>query len=342
MSDYLSNLVDRSLDRADVIQPRLPSLFEPAQGIGNPIAGLWQDAEPTTETIEQPVPEARTQRSVARQPSPISRIFDRVINRRSPESDSNPQFPSLTEMIEQPVPEARTQRSEAGQPSPISRIFDRVINRRSPESDSNPQFPSLSARTDTIEVSQPRFQPPPEIARTETVDRAEPTPDPSAVIQPLSLQQQITAQHIVPGDFSVEQPEIASQTILDQERPLDVTINHLDRMLSPNHPPISVQDSIARIEPPLLPTDVINSHNPQRGQTMEGKAIEQLRSVIQSIEPDVITTPDRSMMPTIHVMIGRIEVRATTAPATLSAKTARSQLPVMGLDEYLHQRGGGK
>jgi hypothetical protein len=44
--------------------------------------------------------------------------------------------------------------------------------------------------------------------------------------------------------------------------------------------------------------------------------------------------------PTIHVTIGRIEVRATPAPA--SAPPSRPKpAPTMSLDDYLRQRNGG-
>jgi hypothetical protein len=55
MSDYLSNLVDRSLDRADVVQPRLPSLFEPTPAIGNVTTGLWQPATPDVVGMEESI-----------------------------------------------------------------------------------------------------------------------------------------------------------------------------------------------------------------------------------------------------------------------------------------------
>jgi hypothetical protein len=42
-------------------------------------------------------------------------------------------------------------------------------------------------------------------------------------------------------------------------------------------------------------------------------------------------------MPTIHVTIGRVEVRATPPPSPLK-KEQPNRTPVMSLDEYLHQR----
>jgi hypothetical protein len=43
--------------------------------------------------------------------------------------------------------------------------------------------------------------------------------------------------------------------------------------------------------------------------------------------------------PTIHVTIGRIEIRAT--PPSAPPQRPRAAAPVMGLDEYLRQRNAG-
>lgn len=311
MSDYLSNLVDRSLDRADVIQPRLPSLFEPAQGIGSPIAGLWQEAEPMTEIIEQSVPENRNPRSVTRQQSPISRIFDRIIHKRSAEAEVN---------LDQPLRSAE----------PEVNIIDQ---------------PSRSAQTTEIKMSQPQFTLLSESPLPTSIDLVEPisistnTP----VIQPRFSQPQFTDQQIAAGNLTGENAAMVSLSPLDQvdrERPFDLTINNPDRSPVLNPAPISVRDPLDRVQASSL-TDTPNQNSSRLGQSIERKTMEQIRSAVRAIEPEVITISDRSMMPTIQVTIGRIEVRATTAP-TPAAKTARSQLPVMGLDEYLHQRGGGK
>ena len=48
-------------------------------------------------------------------------------------------------------------------------------------------------------------------------------------------------------------------------------------------------------------------------------------------------TPPTRPTPTIHVTIGRIEVRATPPPAQ-HAKKPNSAPPVMTLDDYLRQR----
>jgi hypothetical protein len=45
--------------------------------------------------------------------------------------------------------------------------------------------------------------------------------------------------------------------------------------------------------------------------------------------------------PTIQVTIGRIEVRATVSPQTHTPRPVNKP-PLMGLEEYLHRRSGGR
>jgi hypothetical protein len=63
---------------------------------------------------------------------------------------------------------------------------------------------------------------------------------------------------------------------------------------------------------------------------------------IQSIRVNASTPAELPQpAPTIQVTIGRIEVRAT-APTHLPLTQSRPKSPVMSLEEYLHQRGGGR
>jgi hypothetical protein len=50
--------------------------------------------------------------------------------------------------------------------------------------------------------------------------------------------------------------------------------------------------------------------------------------------------PEERQAPTIHVTIGRVEVRAAT-PAATAPSAPRRQPAVLSLDEYLKQRGSG-
>jgi hypothetical protein len=51
---------------------------------------------------------------------------------------------------------------------------------------------------------------------------------------------------------------------------------------------------------------------------------------------------EENTAPTIHIRIGRIEVRAVTQPAPQPAPRPVRQQPKLGLDDYLRQRSEGK
>jgi len=67
--------------------------------------------------------------------------------------------------------------------------------------------------------------------------------------------------------------------------------------------------------------------------------VERMRpqSPVPEFRPD---PPERSVAPTIHVTIGRIDVRAVTPPSASVAPRARARTPLKSLDEYLTQRNG--
>ena len=55
-------------------------------------------------------------------------------------------------------------------------------------------------------------------------------------------------------------------------------------------------------------------------------------------EPLFATPRAPESEPTIHVTIGRVEVRAVASPASDSGRRERTPSPVMSLDEYLRTR----
>jgi hypothetical protein len=127
MSDYLSNLIDRSLDRADVVQPRLPSLFEPTPEIGQIPMGLGQPAEPAMTEIEESLTIRQNQ-----QPA-------RSINQNSNHQLNTPNFNSA-----QPSPSTITQSL-----SNSTELASSISSAESPQSQNNIteiQAPSLQTQ----------------------------------------------------------------------------------------------------------------------------------------------------------------------------------------------------
>lgn len=81
---------------------------------------------------------------------------------------------------------------------------------------------------------------------------------------------------------------------------------------------------------------------PIRPAALKASTVSPLFPLIRSSERQAINEPKLvPSAPTIHVTIGRIEVRATPLPVSVQPKS-RPATPMLSLDDYLRQRGGGK
>jgi hypothetical protein len=172
MSDYLSNLIDRSLDRADVVQPRLPSLFEPTPEIGQIPMGLGQPAEPAMTEIEESLTIRQNQqpaRSInqnsnhqlntpnfnSAQPSPSTitqslsnstELASSISSAESPQSQNNIteiQAPSLQTQGESPAQQISAQFLATEQTNSATNLSDSVTV---PETNNNSSDRSLTAK----------------------------------------------------------------------------------------------------------------------------------------------------------------------------------------------------
>lgn len=292
MSNYLSNLIDRSLDRADVIQPRLPSLFEPVQGISSPIPGFWGQEE---QAIEQPFTEEINTRNVARQNRPIANRFAQASEQRSDTSLANLRLPGLFS------PTTAIQRSQ-------------------------PPNRSLSDSEQPVPLSQP-----------------EPTSSPvhGSDIQSLFLKPPIAEPQIAERIVSVEKSEMATQPAPSPVQPVEPNRSAV-RLPIFNPPLVAVQNTTAGSKESSSANDLFLGQDPPMfRQITDNMPLSLIRPAIQAVEAEMIRPAAPTSPPVIQVTIGRIEVRAT-APVNPPSTQARQKSPVMSLDEYLHQRGGGR
>lgn len=292
MSDYLSNLVDRSLDRADVIQPRLPSLFEPVRGISSPISGFWGQEE---QAIEQNFTDEINTRNVAKQDRPIANSFVQASEQRSDTSLASLRLPGLfspTTAIQRSQPPNRSL-SDSEQPAPLSQ-------------------------------SEPTSSP---------VHRLD--------IQSLFLKPPIAEPQIAERIVSVEKSEIATQPAPSPVQPVEPNRSAVQPLIF-DPPLVAVQNAAAGSKESPSANDLFPGQDPPMLRLIsENMPLSLIRPAIQAVEPEMIESASPSSTPVIHVTIGRIEVRAT-APANPPSNQTRQKSPVMSLDEYLHQRGGGR
>jgi len=291
MSNYLSHLVNRSLDRANQVQPRLPSLFEPLpEAVG--LRAAFAGDNDLTMTAASETAEGETFRS-------------RAPNIQDVEASVPPKafFPAIAR------PERRPQ------------LTDQELSVRS----QSPILPTPPSENFSVSPSQtPRAEGQPELLpemltlSPHILTPFSPTPPPTVIEQWNEVV--IPVSPSVPS--SVRQPEITTER-LEQNHPT------LTPVIKPTPVPPSASTSVQPL-PTIRPATVVSS------------ATELIASQMRSLERQAIASPQPDLpTPTIHVTIGRIEVRATF-PSTPTQPKARPAPAVMNLDDYLRQRGGGK
>ena len=99
---------------------------------------------------------------------------------------------------------------------------------------------------------------------------------------------------------------------------------------------------IERVQQPIecrLPSE-INRYE-SRIPMMNGASIQPIAPVIDRGGESGLHKQVPKAEPVIHVTIGRVEVRATVSPQRQTPRSV-NRSPVMGLDEYLRRRSGGR
>ena len=295
MGDYLSNLVARSFDLGEVVQPRPVSLFEPTL-----IPGMQTYEEPDSlETGEEPFLESPRDTTPIEAHSPaghhslLPRTNDSEENttqeRRDPPDPTSNNSESRLSTRELPTTQSVpistpkfnpvTNQPDDGPDTQPSKILLVTSN---PSSD--PIIRKVPSERESYPVLEPMFPPPIKPANeephTETVVN---TPEFVTVPPKIELEERSGPEPVDSG----------SETSLNQ----------------PSTMLIAVQPQITALE-----------ESPKQRQFVPVKPLE--------------------AAPTIHVTIGRLEVRATSPPSP-PQKEKRSRAPVMSLDEYLSQRANG-
>lgn len=302
MSDYLSNLVARSINQFETVQPRLPSLFEPMQEIS--MAPTYDELE-----SEQPA--------------------ENFLLTPSPKVTRNSQFSNSDRRHEEPPPEEVESPSYPRSPSRTASLP--VQQQMATKYDLLPSTENVFTNPTSIPfVQSPEPVTPAPIAPTNSVVNIPKTttkPLKQNISEPLVIKQTInentvTKQIILPEKpFTGLQPKIQ---ILNQEKPYAPNFESASDV---NKIPSNTERYLEAREIPTPQTQVV-------------VVSPQITPVTKSFERETEERQTAQPAPTIQVTIGRIEIKATypTTPSTQS----RPKPSVMSLDEYLRQRGGGK
>jgi hypothetical protein len=309
MSDYLTNLVARSLAPSAGVLPRLPTAFEPSPETALP----GEDEPPPLEVVE--IKEA-SHRSAAPDRAPeATTMTPRAFPPSAGADDPNPPASGtpvarsaaapLRPSDEETPPPAAASELQRGPVAP-SITAARAIEPRSAPVDSPALAPAVKpARAlSQDEVLQESPAPAPSVAapspmRQPVAPRLEPSMQQAPTVPPevpAAAPPPVTPTHARPA---AEQPEVVVPLRMSEARPAPVkpvVARHEPALESAEEPP-----QVARAAPAV---------------------------------PEALKAG-----PTIQVTIGRVEVRAKLPPATPPDRPRR-QPAVMSLEEYLRRRGG--
>lgn len=356
MSDYLSRLVERSLNRTEVIKPRLASLFEPSVQ-GEPVFGDDSGSErlDASSTSDETVHDN------------LQYVW---------RSDQTSQLKSAAlqpagSWQQQTTSQSRSGMTPQAASSPLSSVSPEVAARSSgektPQQKSIQDLPALSSGDETHLTSpgdaaernrSPTHEP---VIQPSTIDSSPPT-SPEVTAQPPAwrmAQQESDHKMLTPpspgGGETYQPPRVTAER--NRESTREPAIQPISIESSPpTSPEMTAQQSAERMIQHESDHEMLTPPSTGDGETYQSPRATAERSrevthkpAIQPIPIEQIVPPDKTQPrasepaepAVIRVTIGRIEVRATTPPLP-PAPRKRPQGPTLTLDDYLKQRNGGQ
>jgi hypothetical protein len=309
MSNYLSNLIARNISGLEVIQPRLPSLFEPMQGVNGLIPRQEFDLEKSM--ANPPVEELERREVSGQMNSEISAISQSSAERSATSSPQAPELSQRSILMPPSLEETRL----------VSPIYQSLNDSASNSSPLMPRSEPVQPSTSSGKLSSSG-----PVANTPLMPAEQPQ---RTIPEPLTVQQIVTERTVIERIVPAESP-----SWLEHLNTIDPAANVLPTIMDPSiEPPVQ---SLAK--PPAMPEERSVLRPLTEQVTIPHQVIPSVRS-LELDTPKFSATPQPA--PTIQVTIGRIEVRATpsTAPSPTQSRSAPS---VMSLEDYLRQRGGGR
>lgn len=317
MSDYLSNLVARTLETAPLLQPRRLSLFEPVGGVWEMGSGEWGigvEAETAISPQSQPVMPPPMPAATTEPGLPVAPMHPPLVTAA----------PSPTAVFHQPT--AGLARQETAPPTQPTRPSEK------PTIANHTTVPERTIVQQHIEqeIVRPPARPgaagPPRRPVRSAATASGPVSANTAVAS------QVVPQLVPPVVPPVAlPPPIKTMPSVIEQRPSAATPTETAKP-EPLRPAASPPRSAVQLSPP----------QPAPHITPDGS-----RPVVAPPPPTRPMMPEQrvavqeSPAPAIHVTIGRIEVRATP-PTPAKVEKRQPQTPAVSLDEYLRQRNGGR
>jgi hypothetical protein len=360
MSNFITNLVTRSLGTAPVIQPRLPSLFEPSNAYPVALAeshsGWELDSpgvadEPAFENADMPPPpppekqfsagKVQTQRTLKPESSlPHTQPLPADPPKREPaipESQHVP-VPAITAISRENHPAARPaalhvlpESKLAAPPRPPFEFSENTP--RTPDAPASKSAPKPSSRALLAQqvLAESNLAPPrPPFEFSDNTPRAPDVPVSAPAPKPSSgtfVAQTLLPESVAAADIPPPMQSHISKSEARQNFPANLARAKTNRSRPFQEPAESL------VKPAPAPERYPIGQFALRAPPIVEPPNTRRFDFARYIPPSPHTTPPE---PTIQVTIGRIEVRAASPQA--SAPKERSPSPVMSLNDYLQQR----
>lgn len=352
MSDFLFNLAARALGKAEVVRPRLAPMFAPGRAASFDMAD-----EPDEQSVSSgralagPEPYAIRARDRARAAEAGAEVtqdasFDHAapvdLHKQPPLASRDE--PVVDEMRPAGVPmsmrEFPSAMPESAGPIPIDGAPYHVDDRRDGAAPAG-LLQSISCRLQEPHAAADLAAPP--LPGTTSTD---PTAGPLA-----GAESDVVVHHASGHDGAASKsPHLPSAARSGHEHGRDAPASH-DRALS-----LAERVRDAAVVPVARPVDADQAFESPRdthratsqqkpfvplARRSADSAPPQQRMAPARDRPSAAMRPQKSAEPTVHVTIGRVEIRATPAPSNVKTKTMRNAREPTSLDRYLKERAGG-
>jgi hypothetical protein len=327
MSDFLARLVDRSLAAKPAVRPKLISLFEPHSAEG--------DAISPQDNRSQPPAVEKLSEAISDRISPLESLW-----RSSPEQT----FAAGTVRPVPVLPVDTSRHALREVQTSMLRSSDEVdmigvrAERSSDDAQAAPAHDAVAAASSEKPTAPVACAPDKDRAaesiattkkETTTPDRRErPAPRkifaaPELAVVAFAHESEANPSRDAPR--AERQPTSAAASI--------ALIGHQPEKERTGEAVVEIEPEITkppgrhrRAPPKIFPAQEIQLVQPKPASIRR----------IPSPQPPDLPAPERS----IHVTIGRVEVRATL-PTPVRSQPPRASAPIMSLDEYLRERAGG-
>jgi hypothetical protein len=333
MSNYLANIAARTINTAPPVRPRLRGRFDPVASPGDgAIDQSMVDrtfARAPVNEIEGPTPDVQRDASGGSAKLSIDRLKQEPSSSiPQPESEATDSRTTGVHVAEtRPLPVPILNATIEAKPPPQS-TSDRAYETARP---GEPCFTAATSQpaSPPIEVTTAIAKPRNEREAASTISKSlEPA---QSVQQTQSLG---TVELATRFDPQAHPHRSVSERVIERE------IQTVVVRENPRHVDSQVQNAI---DPPAHRAAATTDGKITAGETRPAPIVIQPRiEPLAPLRPERLSVhqPEQRVEPTVHVTIGRIEVRAVQQPSQPTAKPRATQ-PVMNLEDYLRRRNQG-